>query len=74
MPKAIMHLLTVGISGVTLCERDNDISIYLILITNVVKAISRRGASAIINFVPANCPAEVRFDSEIKIVEVLILQ
>jgi hypothetical protein len=40
----------------------------------VVKAISRRGASAIINFVPANCPAEVRFDSEIKIVEVLILQ
>jgi len=35
------------------------------LITKVVKAISIIGALAIIKFVPANCPAEVRLENEI---------
>lgn len=48
------------------CPRDSDISIYRKLMTKVVIASSMYPAPARIRFVPANCPALVRFVREMK--------
>ena len=54
------------ISLFSFCVMDNDINIYRILMTKVVSIISRYPEPAIIKLVPANCPALVRFEKDIK--------
>ena len=65
MPKASASLARVPVFLSSFWDRERDISIYRILITNVVSATSRYPAPAKIRFVPANWPALVRFVREI---------
>ncbi len=68
IPKAIICLLNKDISEVIFWDKDKDINIYRMFIIKVVNAISNKGALAIIKEVPANCPADVKLDKEIKTV------
>lgn len=54
------------VPGSIFCDRDSDISIYLMLITKVVRVISMYVPPDMIKLVPANCPELVRFVMEIK--------
>jgi hypothetical protein len=67
MPKAMIALLIKDVPEVSFCDKESDIRRYLMLMTNVVTAISRSGAPAMIRFVPANCPAEVRLVNEMTV-------
>lgn len=67
MPKDIIALLIRDVLAVSFCDKESDIRRYLMLMINVVTPISRSGASAMIRFVPANCPAEVRLVNEMTV-------
>lgn len=55
-----------GILWSIFCDKDRDIREYRRLMINVVSASSKYPACEKIKFVPANCPAEVRFVTDIK--------
>ena len=65
IPNETASLLGILICLSTFCETERDMRKYRILIINVVTASSAIVPPAIRRFVPANCPALVRFVKDI---------